>query len=266
MGQAQVTFETSLETAFEKAKTQNKLVFVEYYNSDCSVCKKLGDLLKKDTLVRNFYNKYFINYALDTKNDSLSTDERNLMEQANLHFEHVPVLLFFDKNKKFIHHSGVLVTSDHVVNEGKKAYHKDYRTSGLHEKYEKGDKTVRTLYAYSDLLHIQKKDSLLKVVNNELFQAFPKEELPTLKSYTILKQVINSAENGFFEYWITHLDQLKGFEKGTKAGTEKTALEKIILKEITHPGVKNWETEKKEKYKKYIKLLKITDKPEVYFE
>lgn len=264
--QAQVRFETSLSEVFEKAQKEKKLVFIEYYNSDCSVCKSLGELLKNDTLVEKFYNKNFINYALNTKEGFTSKEDQELLDNANLHFEYVPALLYFDRNKNFIHHSGVYVTAEHVINEGKKAYHADYRTSGLKSKYDNGDKTVRTLYAYASLLKIQKNDSLLKTVNGDLFEAFPKEELSSKSSYIILKEVINSTENGFFQYWMNNLDKLKGFETATKEGTEKLALEKIVLKELQHPDVKKWPNEKKETFMGYIKLLNITDNPTVYFE
>jgi thiol-disulfide isomerase/thioredoxin len=264
--QGQVRFETSLTDAFEKAQIEKKLVFIEYYNSDCSVCKSLGELLKKDTLVEKFYNKNFINYALNTKEGFISQEEQELLDNANLHFEYVPALLYFDRNNNFIHHSGVYVTAEHVINEGKKAYSADYRTSGLKAKYDNGDRTVRTLYAYASLLKIHKNDSLLRTVNDDLFVVFSKDELPTQKSYIILKEVINSTENGFFQYWMNNLYNLKGFEMATKEGTEKSYLEKIVLKELNDNTIKNWDISKKDKFKEYILKLKITDNPEVYFE
>ena len=218
---AQVVFEPSLKEAFKKAKEQNKIVFVEYYNSDCPVCKRLGDLLKRDSLVANYYNKNFINYAMNT-NGSLAEDDNVFISEANLHFESVPVLLYFDANKKFLHHSGVNVETEHLINEGRKAKNPDFRTSGLKAKYEKGDRTVKTLYAYCDLLLVNKNETLLKKVSQELFESFKKEELPTKKSYIVLKQVVISTENGFFQYWINNLDNLKDFETGYKAGTEKS--------------------------------------------
>ncbi|UGS21006.1 thioredoxin family protein [Flavobacterium cyclinae] len=262
---AQVVFESSLQEAFIKAKEQNKIVFIEYYNSDCPVCKRLGDLLKNDSLVAAYYNKNFISYAMDT-NGALAEDEETFLNQANLHFTSVPVLLYFDAKKNFLHHSGVNVDTDHIINEGKKAKHPDYRTSSLKAKYDKGDRTVRTLYAYCDFLLIHKDETMLKKVSQELFESFKKEELPTKKSYIVLKQVIISTDNGFFQYWINNLDNLKDFETGYKAGTEKSYLEKIVLKELNDPTIKKWDTAKKEKYKEYILKLKITDNPEVYFE
>lgn len=262
---AQVVFESSLSQAFKKAKEQNKPVFIEYYNSNCSVCKRLGDLLRSDQEVSTFYNKRFISYAMNS-NESLSEEDNNFITKANLHFESVPVLLYFDKNQNFLHHSGVTVTSEHVINEAKKAVLPDYNTSGLKAKYEAGDRSVRTLYAYCDMLKVNQNETMLTKVSQELFESFKKEELPTNKSYIILKQVVNSSENGFFQYWIDNLDKLKDFETGHKAGTEIASLEKIVLKELSDSNVKKWDISKKNKFKKYILKLKITDNPDVFFE
>lgn len=145
---AQVVFESSLEEAFEKAKKTNKLVFIEYYNSDCPVCIRLGDLLKKDPLVAAYYNENFINYAMNT-NGSLANVDNAFITAVPLHFESVPVLLYFDMNKNFMHHSGVTVDSEHIINEGKKAKHPNYRSSGLQSRYENGERTINTLYAFA---------------------------------------------------------------------------------------------------------------------
>lgn len=262
---AQVLFETSLEEAFKKAKEQNKLVFIEYYNSDCPVCKRLGDLLKNDPSVVSYYNNNFINYALNTIGSSASADNA-FITKANLHFENVPVLLFFDGNKNFLHHSGVNVDSEFIINEGKKAKQPDFRSAGLKTSYDNGNRTVKTLYEYCDLLMINKNETMLKKVSQELFDVFKKEELLTKKSYIVLKRVVIATENGFFQYWINHLELLKDFETGYKSGTEKSYLEKIVLKELSDPEVKNWELSKKKKYKNYILKLKITDNPEIFFE
>ena len=262
---AQVVFEPSLSEAFKKAKEQNKPVFIEYYNSECSVCKRLGDLLKNDSDVYEYYNKKFINYAMNT-NDSLLVENKIFIANANLHFESVPLLLFFDKNKNFLHHTGVNTDAASIVNEGKKATLSDYNSSGLKAKYDAGDRSVRTLYAYADFLIVTKNEKSLNKVTQELFESFKKEELPTKKSYIVLKQVVQTTENGFFQFWMKHLDDLKGFESGYKEGTEKEVLTQIVLKELSDPLIKKWDDKKKETFKKYILDLKITDNPNVYFE
>ena len=261
---AQVVFEPTLSAAFTKAKEQNKPVFIEYYNSDCSVCKRLGGLLREDAAVIAQYNSNFINYAMNTY-DELSAEESALLANANLHFESVPVLLYFDKNKNFLHHSSGDINAAIVIAESQKAVLPEYNSSGLKAKYLAGDRSVRTLYAYSNLLLIQKNDPLLKTVTQQLFESFNKAELPTKKSYLILKQVVNSTDNGFFQYWVNNVEGLKGFETGAKADTELGYLQTILLRELSQPDIKKWDRAKKNKYKDYILKLKITDNPDVFF-
>ena len=261
---SQVVFESSLSEAFKKAKQQNKAVFVEYYNSDCSVCKRLGKLLKEDAAIIDYYNSNFINYAMNTY-DEVSNTEKEFLEGAHLHFESVPVLLFFDKNKSFLHYSSGEINSESVLNEAKKATLPNYNASGLKAKYDAGDRSIRTLYAYSNLLIVNKEEEKLKKVSQNLFESFNKSELASKKSYLILKRVVKDSENGFFKYWLDNLDKLKDFEMGDSAGTEKSYLTRIVLVELTDPNIKKWEIAKKNKYKSYVLKLNIVDDPNVFF-
>ena len=269
--QAQVNFETSLTKAFEKAKVEKKIVFVEYYNSECTVCKELSKLLASDSVVANYYNKYFVNYKLDTKGDlegNLKEDEKNLMDKSKLTFDHVPVLLFFDYYGNFLHHSGVRVTSEVVLNIGISARNLDYRSTNNIKKYNEGDRTIRTLYAYSDLLVATNNESLLKKVTNDLYEVYSKDasKMTSNSSYVILKNVVNSTEDGFFIYWINNLDTITNSDQGYEKEQIQSALEKILLKELSNPERKNWNIKKKNLFKDYILKLKITDNPDGYFE
>lgn len=261
---AQVMFERSLSDAFKKAKAQNKNVFIEYYNSDCSVCKRLGTLLKEDAEIISYYNSNFINYAINTY-DEVSDAEKAFLKTANLHFDSVPVLLYFDKDKNFLHYSSGEINAEAVLNEAKKAALPQFNSSGLRAKYEAGDRSIRTLYAYSNLLIVNREDQKLKKVTQDLFESFDKSELSTKKSYLILKRVVKDSDNGFFKFWLDNLEQLNGFESGENAGTEKSYLSRIVLIELTDPNIKKWGQAKKEKYKNYILKLKIVDDPNVFF-
>lgn len=262
---AQVKFESSLEEAFQKAKAQNKIVFIKYYSPDCPVCINLGDFLKKDTLTASFYNSNFINYEVNTKNQNNKAD-LDFVHSFNLNLNKVPALLYFDGDKKFLHFGKVAINSKALMNEGKKALNPNERSSNLVNKYENGDRTVKTLYAYCNQLIVTNEDEKLIKVSQELFESFKKEELPTKKSYIVLKQVVKTTDNGFFQYWITNLDKLNGFETKHKAGTEKLILEQIVLSELNNPNFKNAEPAKKELYKQYLLKLNLKDEIDRYFK
>lgn len=268
---AQVKFESSLTEAFKLAKEQNKIVFIDYYNSECTVCKNLSDLFEFDTKVADYYNKYFINYKLDTKGDSngnLKEDEKNLIENSKLTFDYVPVLLFFDLNGNFLHHSGVKVESDVVLNIGISARNPEYRSSSNLKKYNNGDRSIRTLYALSSYLVVTSNESLLEVVSKNLYDVYSKDssKMSSMASFTILKNVIKSTENGFFVYWINQLESLKDSEQGYQKEEVRLALEKILLNELSNPNRIYWVKEKKDLFKDYVLQLNITDNPDSYFD
>jgi thiol-disulfide isomerase/thioredoxin len=260
----EIQFEKTLQQAFTKAKQQNKSVFIEYYSPSCPVCKKVA-VVMKDPKVADYYNKNFVNYALNIDN-GMTKEEENFMKTSGLHLDGVPVFLFFDANKNYLHHSSVKADANTLMEIGRVSLQPNLRNAALAEKYQKGDRTIKTLYAYADLLLTYQDFEKQKEVADALYDVFPKADLSTQKSYIVLKNVVNSIENGFFLHWIRNLNDLKGLETGTKAGTEKDVLERILLKELSKPERKSWPKAKKDAVKKMIVDLGLTKNPEVYFE
>lgn len=60
-----VFFTGSYSEALEKAKATGKLVFVDVYASWCGPCKRMKATTFKDKEVGDFFNKNFINFAID---------------------------------------------------------------------------------------------------------------------------------------------------------------------------------------------------------
>jgi thiol-disulfide isomerase/thioredoxin len=260
----EIQFEKTLKQAFIKAKQENKSVFIEYYSSSCPICKKVAMTLKNPKVVA-YYNKKFVSYALNIDN-GMTTEEENFMNASGLHFDGVPVFIFFDANSNYLHHSSVKADANTIMEIGRVSLQPNLRNAALAEKYQKGDRSIKTLYAYADLLRTYQDFEKQKEVADALYEVFPKSDLSTQKSYIVLKNVVNSIENGFFLHWIRNLNDLKGFETGAKAGTETTVLERILLKELSKPERKSWPKQKKDAVKKMIVDLGLTNNPEVYFE
>jgi thioredoxin-related protein len=63
---AGIQFETNgWEQALAEAKKQHKLIFVDAYTSWCGPCKLLKETTFKEQSVGEFFNKNFINIAID---------------------------------------------------------------------------------------------------------------------------------------------------------------------------------------------------------
>ena len=58
-------YKGTFKEALDKAKTENKYVFVDVYATWCGPCKMLKRKTFKDKEVGDYYNKNFINIAID---------------------------------------------------------------------------------------------------------------------------------------------------------------------------------------------------------
>lgn len=259
-----ILFEKTLDDAFLKAKLNNKVVFIYYYNEDCSVCKKTQKLFDEADLSA-YFNANFVSYKINTRKE-LNTSDKVFLEKTGLKFESVPFLLFFDANDNYLHHSGARSSVAEIKEIGRIARNPDIRNASLERKYSAGDRSIKTLYAYADLLRLKNDFVNLNKVTADLFEAFPKKDLASTKSYIILKNVIVDIENGFFKFWINNLDKISGLDSGMRNGSEKTVLEEILLRHLSGQEHLKWSETKKKDVKEMIKKLGITDKPEVFFE
>ncbi|CAM4145681.1 thioredoxin family protein [Flavobacterium antarcticum] len=86
-------FKGSWEEALEKAKQENKNIFVDFYATWCGPCKQLKKSFK-DKEVGAYYNKNFINISIDGE----TKEGRQLMYRYQI--QGYPTLLIFDYNGK----------------------------------------------------------------------------------------------------------------------------------------------------------------------
>jgi thiol-disulfide isomerase/thioredoxin len=239
MANAQVIFQKSLKEAFDVAKKQDKMVFIDYYNSDCSVCKKVMPLMD-DVEIGEFYNQNFVNYKINTKDESSQADVEFLIGKG-LHIDGVPKFIFFDKNEQFIHFSGIGPEKQAFFDVGQAALDPVKQLSKTPELYKSGDRSLKLLYAYSSYALLLNDKELANKIADDLFEAFPKENLDNVSSYFVLKNAVFTTENGFYKHWANNLDKLTGFEQGPNEGKEKEQLERIIANDLTNPK-KQWTT------------------------
>lgn len=233
LASAQVVFQKSLKEAFDLAKKQDKLVFIDYYNSECSVCKKVMPLLD-DAEIGEFYNKNFVSYKINTRDESARADVDFLVDKG-LHIDGVPKFIFFDKDQKFIHYSGISAEKQVFFDVGQAALDPAKQLSKTPELYKAGDRSLKLLYAYSSYALLFNDRELANKIADDLFEVFPKENLNNVSSYFILKNAVFTTKNGFYKHWVKNLDKLTGFEVGANEGREKEQLERIIANDLIDP-------------------------------
>jgi hypothetical protein len=137
--------------------------------------------------------------------------------------------------------------------------------AALEGKYNNGDRTLKTLYAYSLLSQLYKNDSLTNQLADDLYNAFPQKDLGNKKSYIITKNAVFSIDNGFFQFWITHMDLLVNLESEKHKGEEKARIADIVYHSIQSPEHFNWNLDKIQQVKSYILLTELSENPDAFF-
>lgn len=91
-------YEGTIQEAFEKAKSENKLVFVDCYTTWCGPCKMLKQYTFKDVILGDYMRENYISLAID-----METSEGEILAKK-YGIESYPTLLFLDKYGRVINH------------------------------------------------------------------------------------------------------------------------------------------------------------------
>lgn len=149
------------QEALEKAKQENKLLFVDSYAQWCGPCKRMAKYEFVKPEVGDIYNSNFVNLKLDMETKNGRTFDSKYPVSA------YPTMFFLNGDGEVVK----------KVKGGKKAQQlismaqsvlKSYDTSGqFKEKYDEGDRSYEVVYNYVEALNKASKPSL-KISNDYL--------------------------------------------------------------------------------------------------
>ncbi|UYW02322.1 thioredoxin family protein [Flavobacterium agricola] len=256
---AQIQFEQTLTETFNKAKKENKGVFIEFYNETCHHCQRVQPILASKE-VGDVYNKTFVSYKINTFN-GLTEEEEDFLKKHKLFFTDVPNFVYFDKNENFLHYTTGKPEKNFIINLATDAFNPQVQASKLGERVKNGDKSLATLYQYSALAQLNQDKALADEIADMLYNSFNKNQLGNDTSYIILKNAVFTTNNGFYTYWVNNLNKLKGLDSGQLKNNEVDILKNIISIDLTDPNFK-WTPQSFEQLKKYMLATGYTSKPE----
>ncbi len=111
-------FEGTFEEALEKAKAENKPLFIEGYTSWCGWCKELDKRTFSDQEVADFMNTHFVNVKMD-----METEEgRKVAEKYRV--RGYPTMLFLYHNANVLHRIDGFVPAKSMLTEAESAKRK----------------------------------------------------------------------------------------------------------------------------------------------
>lgn len=91
-----IFFTGTWQQALDKAKKENKYIFLDAYASWCGPCKKMKRTTFADKNVADYYNKNFINVAIDMEKGEGPTLANKYAVEA------YPTLIYFKPDGKLI--------------------------------------------------------------------------------------------------------------------------------------------------------------------
>jgi thioredoxin-related protein len=137
-----ITFEHSEWTAIlAKAKSENKVIFMDAYTTWCGPCKMMSNQTFPNKEVGDFYNKNFVSAKIDMEKGEGVDLARKY--QVNLY----PTLLFIDGDGEIVHRTAGFMAPKEFLDLGKTALAPEKRLKGLDAKYASGDRNPDVLYA-----------------------------------------------------------------------------------------------------------------------
>jgi thioredoxin-related protein len=130
-------------TALEKAKMENKILFMDAYTTWCGPCKLMTKNTFPDTTVATFYNKNFINLKLDMEK---GVGPALLTRYGITAF---PTLLFVDGEGSIVHKALGFHDVEQFVELGNTVLTGSQTLSSWTKKYDNGERTPTFLKDYA---------------------------------------------------------------------------------------------------------------------
>jgi thiol:disulfide interchange protein len=86
----EITWQPTIEAAFQQAKAEGKLVFLECYLPTCPVCMSMEPFFKEPEIAKK-YNSNFVNFKLDCSKKELVA----FLDEKQIFLPSFPLFLFF---------------------------------------------------------------------------------------------------------------------------------------------------------------------------
>jgi len=147
--------------ALEKAKTEERLIFVDAFASWCGPCKRMSSQTFPDPKAGEFFNANFVNLKIDMEKPE------NSEFAGKYPVNSYPTLMFIDATGKVVLKEVGAKGVDQLLETGRKALGKNDKSMDFEKKYNEGDRDPKMLFDYVRSLNAAGKSSL-KITNEYL--------------------------------------------------------------------------------------------------
>jgi thiol-disulfide isomerase/thioredoxin len=247
----EVTWQPTIEAAFQQAKAENKLVFLECYLPTCPVCISMEPFFKEPEVAKK-YNSNFVNFKLDCSQKNLV----KFLDDKKIFLPSFPTFLFFDADGNLVHKDEVETSVESFNKVADKALNADVRSSSFAKRFESGERGVPFLIDYASFARVVRDTAANLAVASALFEVYPKKDMGSDESWKITKKAVADLDNGFAKYWFNNSAKAAEIEKKDgHAGSEQNILGGILQASLYSPRGKAYTSSKLQTVKDYMGLV-----------
>jgi thioredoxin-related protein len=129
-----VSHDTKWADILAKAKTENKVIFMDAYTTWCGPCKKMAADVFPQKEVGDYFNKQFVNVKMDMeKGEGIDLAKKYKIRAY-------PTYLFIDGNGELVHKSMGMMPAPDFINVGQSAADPNKQFFTLKKKFDKGER------------------------------------------------------------------------------------------------------------------------------
>jgi len=181
-------FHGSWEEALEKAKAEEKVIFVDAYAEWCGPCKMMARNVFPNKKVGDFYNRHFINMKIDMEKGMGLEFRKKYPVSA------FPTLFFIDGKGELVQKAKGAKKADGLIELGQRVLEKADKSEEYAKQYKAGERDPAFVYKYVKALNRAGKSSLR--VANEYFDTEP--DLSTAFNLRFLHEAAIEADSKLF--------------------------------------------------------------------
>ena len=187
-------FHGTLEEALEKAKLEEKVIFVDAFAVWCGPCKRMAKNVFTQQKVGDFFNKNFINMKLDMERGE------GLKFRQKYPVSAFPTLFFLDAKGDVVHKQKGAQQVDGLLALAKMVLGKVDYSKGYAEEYEKGNRDPKLVFNYVKALNKSGKPSIK--ISNEYLNS--QKDLTTEQNLRFILEAAAEADSRIFDLLIKH--------------------------------------------------------------
>lgn len=185
----------NLASVLEKAKKENKLIFVDAYTTWCGPCKWMAKNVFTNDTVADYFNKTFVNYKLDMEKGE-GIDFAKKYEVGCY-----PTLLYIDGTGNLVHRTAGAGNVSQLIVEGKNSQ-TDKAFTARKNKFEKEGINDSNINEYAALMSWNCMDAVKPVT--EYFKTVKNEDLIKRNNWTLTRDYIESPASREIKHLITN--------------------------------------------------------------